>query len=206
MNHRNKNLLVAALSKIVGAYVKNTILPKVKFPRQFFLCPVGPIGAGKSTTLKKLAKKIPMVIVSADDFRKILKKSGRGYEAAAALTLSAARHFASQGFSVALDMNCGRADKKRQIDELAGEFGAKIIWIRVNPPERYILDKLKNFKHTWLFRDAEHAIENYYHYKKILAEENFDASFLCTIDPSSPNFENQIDDAAWAIKNYLLNR
>ena len=109
-----RNLSKKVFNDILCNYAEEIALPAEKFPKQFFLCPVGLIGAGKSTVLEHLAKHISIIIVSTDDFRQKLKALGYGYESASDLTFAAVSHFSSKGYSVALDTNCGRPEKKQK--------------------------------------------------------------------------------------------
>lgn len=192
-------------SEIFQTILKTIRPSREKTTRQFFVCPVGQVGSGKSMVLKALALQLPFVIVSTDDFRKELKARGFRYEPAGKMTMEALGHFTRLGFNVALDTNCGRPEKKKEIEKAAREFAAKVFWIQVAPPEEYIIHKLKNFKHTWLFRDAKQAVENYRNYKKLLEREPVFVPFLYTFDPSRSDLDRQAADAAGLMKKELGN-
>lgn len=178
MRKQSDALTKEEFEEILETYIGRVRLPSRKFPVKFMLCPVGLVGAGKSTVVGKLAEKLPMVVVSTDNFRKTLKERGSGYDSAEELTLRAVRHFAKKSWNVAIDSNCGRAEKKKQIEKLARELGAKIVFIEVNPPEAYILNKLKNFEHSWLFKNGEAAVKSYFEYKTLVEKEPVAIDFL----------------------------
>ena len=80
-----------------------------------------------------------------------------------------------------------------------------MFWIHINPPEEFIINKLKNYKHTWLFKNAEQAIENHKtskdkHHKII----NF--PFIYTFDASRDDLDEQIEEAIAVIGKNAKNK
>ena len=68
------------ISEIVEIYKPQIKIPKIKPEKQFFLCPVGLIGSGKTTVLNLLSERLSLVKISGDEIRKILKDRGYGYD------------------------------------------------------------------------------------------------------------------------------
>ncbi|MEK7208469.1 MAG: AAA family ATPase [Patescibacteria group bacterium] len=186
-------------AEVLEEYRKQVLVPAKKSKRQFLLAPVGFVGSGKSTVLRELQKKLPFVIVSADEIRKLLKERGEGYDAAHEIMFRAGEYFARQGDSVAYDTHCGRTWKKERIERLAEEISTRVFWIQVHPPEEYIIQKLRVYPHTWLFRNVAPAIENYRGHKA--GDEHLALPFICTFDPSRADVEKQIEEAAERIRS-----
>jgi len=197
----NKYLSQRNIGGIKKIYEKSLIMPKEKSKPQFFVCPIGLIGAGKTTILKPLSQRLSLLRITTDDIRKILKKRGYDFKAATEIAFDTIRKYAKQGYSIAIDADCARSAKRKRIKKLAEEVGAKIIWIHINPSEEYIVNKLKNFKHTWLFKDADDAIKNYFVRKPL--HKNIKIKFLYTFDPSQPNVKKQISEAVFLIRAEL---
>ena len=83
------------------------------------------------------------------------------------------------------------------------ELGIKIIWIHINPPEKFIINKLKNYKkHSLLFKDSEDAINNYLERKPLHKKLNF--PFIYNFDPSRPDLKSQLKEATSIIEKELL--
>lgn len=179
-------------------YEKSLVAPLKKQAHQFFLCPIGIVGAGKSTVVKPLAKKFSLLRISTDDIRKILKKKGYNWKRAPELAFNLIEKYARRGYSIAIDADCVRPSKRKKIKELAGKVGAKIIWIHINPSEKYIINKLRKFKHTWLFKDSDDAIQNYFARKP--PHEKLELPFVYTFDTSRNNLKKQINSASALIK------
>lgn len=186
--------------EVAKEYEKTVVMPEQK-GKQFLLCSVGLVGAGKTTVLKPLAEKFGLVRISTDEIRKILKEKGYGYKAAESIALSVGEKYARQGHGIAIDADCSRAEKRREIEEVARKINIPVIWIHVNPPEEFIINKLKNYPHTWLFKDAEQAIQNYYARKPL--HEKLDFDFTYTFDTSRSDLGKQIDEASEKIKRKL---
>jgi len=187
-------------------YQKQLMLPPIdKVPvKQFFLCPVGLVGAGKSTVMKPLSEMLSLVRVSSDDIRELLKERGAGYEQLMEIVQPLAEELALQGFSIAFDSDCGNPKTKEMILKLTERVKAKVFWLHVNPPEDFILNKLRTYNHTWLFKNDEDAIENYYHQKQKRLEEKTHFDFLASMDTSRSDLANQIKHTASLITKELI--
>ena len=171
---------------------------------QFFLCPVGLVGAGKSTVIKPLSKKLSLVRISSDEVRQILKERGAGYNQLLEIVKPLAEALAIQGYSLAFDADCGNPITRDLIMKLAEKTKAKVFWIHINPPEDFILNKLRSYNHTWLFEDGEQAVENYFQQKDKRREENTKFDFLTTIDTSKSDLSMQIAEAFELIRRQVI--
>ncbi len=170
--------------------------------KQFILCPVGIVGAGKTTVMKPLSERLSLVRISGDEIRKILKEHGLEYDAVVPIGAALSKKYLSQGYSLALDSDAASPRSKAVIDNAEQEFGAIPVWIHINPPEEFILNKLRTYKHTWLFKDADEAVANYKR-RKNLHEDLEGIPFIYTFDTSQNNLESQIAEAAGLIKNLV---
>ncbi len=79
------------------------------------------------------------------------------------------------------------------------EYGAFSIWIHINPPEEFILNKLRTYNHTWLFKDADEAIDNYMRRKHL--HEHLPMAFLHTFDTSREGLGEEIEETAHKIES-----
>lgn len=95
-------------------YQKQLVLPPIdKVPaKQFFLCPVGLVGAEKTTVVKPLSETLSLVRISSDEIRKILKEQEVGYGQLMEIVQPLAEELALRGFSIAFD---AFADYKRVV-------------------------------------------------------------------------------------------
>lgn len=190
--------------EIKEIYRSQIRIPEVKPKPQFLLCPVGLVAAGKTTVVKPLAEKLNLVRVSNDEIGQILKQRGFNFQAVKDISYDLIKEFVEKGYSVAIDGNCGSEDSVNKIKEAQKEHNLKIIWLRVKPPEEFIINKLKNYKHTWLFKDGNEAVEAYFKYKEKYGDfENLDIHYTYTFDTSKPNLNDQIREAYEIIVNVL---
>ncbi len=186
--------------EFASEYSKTVEIPTEK-GNQFLLCPVGIVGAGKTTVLKPLAKKLGLVRVSTDEMRKMLKERDFSYKGVRDLLFIVANSFIKQGYGIAIDTDCSRLDKKKQLEEYSTKTGLKIIWIHINPPEEFIINKFKNHEPSWLFKNPEEAIANYEARKPL--HQNLDFNFTYTFDTSKPDLDDQIEEAYQIIKTTI---
>lgn len=188
----------AELAELITDYEKTLTLPDVIRKPQLLVCPVGLVGAGKSTVIKPLSEKLGLVRISTDEIRHLLQDRGFTFALVEQIGLFLLKKNLLFGYSVALDADCA-GSAHRFILQVPEKFPkVKVVWLHVNPPEEFILNKLKKFKHTWLFKDAEEAIANYYRRKPL--HEHLDMPFLYTFDTSRPDLGRQIDEAEGLIK------
>ncbi len=187
---------------VLHDYERTLVIPKNKPTRQFLLCPVGLVGAGKTTVTKPLAEKLSLVRISGDEIRKLLKAKGVGYDTVFDIAKNLIKKYLESGYSVAIDSDCASEKTLKNISEMEKSLGVRTIWIHVNPPESFIINKLKNFKHTWLFKNGDEAVKNYMRRKFI--HEKLDMSFTYTFDTSKKNIEGQIQDAVEVIKKEIV--
>lgn len=179
-------------------YRSSIVIPQKKPARQFVLCPVGLVGSGKTSVVRLLAEKLWLVRISSDEIRQRLKERGFNYDRAKELTCRIAREFIEGGYSVALDMNCGSQASKDYIAKFKKEYDLMALWIHINPPEDFIIRKLKVYSHSWLFKNGDEAVDAYFKYKKAYGDFG-SIDFIYTIDPSRDDFPEQIDNAVSAI-------
>lgn len=171
--------------------------------KQFILCPVGLVGSGKTTIVKPLSEKLHMVRISTDEMRKLLKQRLFSYDQLKAMLEPILLEFAQQGHSITIDADCGSPKTKELVEKAAEAFDARVFWIHINPPEEFILNKLRTYKHTWLFDDCEHAVRNYFQQKEKRQQEATHFDYFAEIDTSQENIKEQINGLASRIKDEL---
>lgn len=192
-----QDLTAADFDKISQLYEKQLELPSVKPTHQILLCPVGLVGSGKTTIVKPLSQALSLVRISTDEVRKMLKENGFNYIRTREIAKNLIGKYLKQGYSVAIDADCVGA-LREVIDKIGNDPRIKVIWIHINPPESFIINKLRNYKHTWLFKDADDAIHCYQERK--LLHEHLDVPFLYTFDTSREDLDLQIEEANKLIK------
>ncbi|HEY0908530.1 MAG TPA: AAA family ATPase [Candidatus Paceibacterota bacterium] len=187
--------------KAAQQYEATVIAPAAKSSPQFLLCPVGLVGAGKTTVIKPLAERLSLVRISGDEIRMFLKENGCGYENMLPIAAMVAKKYLAQGHGIAIDSDCAGNTGQKLIADVQAKMGLKAVWIHINPPESFIISKLRNFKHTWLFKDGEEAVENYIRRKPL--HTNLTMPFVYTFDTSRDDIGKQIDKAEKIIRQEI---
>ncbi len=167
---------------------------------KWILCPVGLVGAGKSTVVKPLAKRFHLARLSGDEIRKILIEKGYSTERTLEIAFAVFLRLAEAGLRIAIDSDCA-GSVAQALEEQAKKWGYQIFYIHINPPEEFILNKLRTYKHTWLFKDADDALANYFRRKPL--HENLQFPFVYTFDTSRPDLEGQLEEAVKKIETLL---
>ena len=186
------------LDEIQEKYERSLELPDIRPKKQYILCPIGAIGSGKTTVIKPLAKKLGLLRISADEIRKIMHDKNYSAEGHPGrdLAMKLIDKYVRDGYSIAIDSDC--ASKIEMIKEESRKFNLKVIWLHINPPEEFIINKLRNYRHTWLFENGEAAVEGYFSRKPL--HENIDLPFLYTFDTSREDLDKQIEEAVDVIR------
>lgn len=189
---------------IVSEYEKLLEIPEHHSSFRFILAPIGLVGSGKSTVVKPLSKRFSLVRISSDEIREILKGLNYSYKQDDVIYIAVflLRKYLDKGYGVTFDSNC--ENKVDIIESLGKEFHVKVMWININPPETFILDKLKNmeYKKGHVFINADHAIATYLKDKPI--QRNFGIPFFAEIDTSQLNVDNKINNIGNRIENSLI--
>jgi len=200
--------MMASLNEEVLEEVQAEYESVLEFPenipkKQYSLCPVGLVGAGKSTIVKPLAQKLGLLRVSGDDIRFILHEKGLPYSDAWEIGRRVIEKYFQKGYSIAHDADCAAPVTIEALHKLSKETSTPLLWIHINPPESFIINKLTNYKHTWLYANAEQAIENYF--KRKALHENLTMPFIFTFDTSKSKEEidSQISEAVEVINDCL---
>lgn len=176
---------------------------------QFSLCIIGLVGAGKSTVLRKLCEHIPMVCESGDEVRKLLFEKNLPQFDSATIAKIGERvidRLKREGYRVAYDNDFANPEIRAAMLKHNQRLGTPVLWIRIMPPEDFIINKLRNYKHTYLFSDADEAIANYVKRKAFHQREAAALAvlpYISTFDTSSPNLDQQVADAAKKIERQL---
>lgn len=200
----NMDLDSKDFENIKNIFISHLIIPKTKPDRQFLLCPVGLIGSGKTTVIVPLSEKLNLLRVSHDEIRKILKENGFNYNSSKEIARSVILDFLKDGYSVAIDANCGSKETYNNIKNIEKEFGIKTFWVHINPPEEFILNKLKNFNHTWLFKNGDEAVKGYLNYKDKYGDgTDLGIDFIYVFDTSRSDIKIQIEEARKVILDSL---
>ena len=190
--------------KILAEFEKNLDIPNKKPEKKIILCPVGLVGAGKTTVLKPLSKKLGLIRISGDELRMILKKYGYNFIKTEELSKKIIFKYLKKDYSIAADFDC--ISHKKVFSDIAKEYNAKIFWIHINPPEAFIIKKLKNIHnlkhdHPKLFKNAEVGLSDYFRRKPLHAKINF--PFIYVFNTSKNNLKEQIEEAYQKIKNKI---
>lgn len=193
----------AAEVQAMSEYEDSLTIPPQPVRKQFILCPVGIVGAGKTTVLKPMSEKLSLVRISGDEIRKSLKEHGLGYDALVPIGSELSKKYLAQGYSLALDSDAASPRSKAIIQKAEQEFGVIPIWIHINPPEEFILNKLRTHEQpTWLFESADQAVQNYMD-RKYLHEDLAGYNFVYEFDTSKNDLDKQIGEAVSIIEKIV---
>ena len=190
------------LEDVAKEYEQTLVIPAHKPSPQWMLMPVGLVGAGKTTVVKPLTEHFGLIRISADEIRERLKNRGYSYEGLRDMIQELIKKYLGLGYSLACDANTGSTFGLEYNKKTKEAFPhVPHIFIHINPPEQFIINKLKNYHHTWLFKDAGHAIKAFRKNKEDFTVP--DISFVYTFDPSRDDFQEQLKQGIKAIENSL---
>lgn len=190
-----------SLQEVEAEFVNQILVPEPRLPRQIFFCPVGLVGAGKTTVTKPIAEALGLVRVSSDELREILHSNGLGYDSVKQIGVRVITRFAREGYGIALDMDCGNPEVIDAVTSLAGELRAPIFWIRVTAPEEHIFEKFRRHPPSWLADNPETMVANYRAQKERRLGQKRPIDFSWEFDTSSPSLAEEIEGCVRMIKD-----
>lgn len=193
-----KDLPDNEMKKIISLYEKTLDIPKTTPKEQFLICPIGLVGAGKTTVVKTLSRKLSLLRISTDEIRILLTKNGFDQNQAPEIAYNLTKKYLHRGFSVIIDADCVSKKARDYIKEAKKQINMKVIWIHINPPEKFIINNLKKRKIAWLFKNSKEALEAHFDRKPLHKNLNF--PFIYEFDTSRNDLNHQINEAISFIK------
>jgi len=193
-------MLSAELKAIADEYYTSlSRSPEAQQKPQFCLCVIGLVGAGKSTVLRKIANHLPIIRVSGDEVRKMIYEKGLpevSAEILAEMNAITVSRLVGEGYRFAYDNDFAHPDIRSIMLAERQKSSVPVFWIRVSPPEQFILNKLRAHPQpTHLFKSTDEAITRYYQRKELhtaQAAELARLPYLYTFDTSAPDLDEQV--------------
>ncbi len=191
----------------IREYILSLKKPKKKIRPQIIVAPYGPSCVGKSTVMKALVGKLPLVRVSNDELRILLRKQGlsesllkeRGLFEKIAAELLKKKH------SLVLDANfASSSGHLAKVRRLLKRFKAKPFLVRVTAPKKFVIQRIK--KKKWLTLEKggllatkQEAIEHFLRSSKQYNYERLMPQTSLVVNPSK-QIEKQIRDFVRTIR------
>lgn len=186
---------------ILKIYEQNLYIPQQKPVPQFYVIPVGLVGSGKTTILKPLARRLQLLRISGDEIRRVIKENDGDLADTWEIGHRLVHKYAAQGYSIAHDTDGATPKTQEAIARQAEQYNVKVVWLHVKPPEKFILDKLKNHPPSWLYGGPDEALANYYARKPLHQKLGMEFSYV--FDTSADNLEQQLAEAEDIIRKHV---
>ncbi len=183
------------LLQFVREYDKTILIPKQKLHARLLLCPVGLTGAGKSTVIKPIAKALGLIRISGDEIRILLMKKGFNTVRTIEIAYRVYMKYLNAGYGLAIDSDVIDPFVRKELKKIIKAKKLTAFWIHINPPEKFIINKLTNFKYkpNMGFKNASEAIANYERRKPLHEKYLSKIKFDYTFDTSKKNLPQQIE-------------
>lgn len=198
------DLLDSAIAGIFKEYEQRVPPPTNPGKQPWILCAVGLVGAGKTTVIKPVSEQLGLARVSSDELRIILREGGYNFLRTRELAKMLIGTYLQQGFGVAIDADNVDPQHQEILRNAAESLQIPLIQIHINPPEAFILDKLRHrvtYVPSGILENADRAVENYLRRKplheKYLSLIPFDWAF----DTSKPDLDDQISTFVAAMRD-----
>lgn len=191
-----KDLPDSEIGAIVEEYERTIESVPTIYPKQWMICVVGLVGAGKTTVLKPLSTELGLTRISNDDIRRILRKHGYNFLRTKDVASIFGKNALEKNHSLAIDADSLAPENREYLQTIADQHGIIPVWIHINPPEEFILNKLKHtvrYEPGGLFQNAEEGVANYLRRKPLHEQYLSEVSFDFTFDTSRPDLPEQIE-------------
>lgn len=190
--------------KLVREFIRTIKVPNKNLKKQIIIAPVGVVAAGKTTAMKVLIKMLPIIYINNDEARLFLRKNKIwGPLQANDITSPVIKYFLKKGKSILIDGDFVDEKKRKSLENSAKNFHAKVFYIHVVAPEKFILKKLKNKKWTkrGLFSEAGIALKEYFR-RKLLHKRKLNIKFIGTVNTSEP-IKTRLSQIILKINKYI---
>jgi len=206
----NENDLSAKeLDALVKSFANTVLTPKKKSKKLIITAPYGPSRVGKTTVMKYLAERLPLVHIEHDDIRLFLRQKGldeNEFLYKHQLLLRVSEFFLGKGYSVIPDANFATDNKHLQdAKELAKKYKAKVFLIRIVAPKQHVIKRIKDQKRSdkeWVFPDADTAIEHFLRSSEQFDYESLAPKTLAVVDSSKP-LDSQLEEAIGVLRDAM---
>jgi predicted kinase len=190
---------------IADAYIKELQQQAEPQPPKFCICLIGLVGSGKSTLLDSLCQALPVVRHSGDRIRTLLHHNGLSDDGLMPIAIEASERTMAMGYNLACDNDFANPKARASFRDCARRNGYAEIWLRLNPPESFIVEHLRDDKHEYNFNSLERL-----RYQQQVHQDDAEAinalPFLNTLDPSRDDWDQQITLTLQRIRDFLASR
>lgn len=198
--NQGKDLPKTKIAQVANLFIKDNDLDRPT-KNYCMICPVGLIGSGKTTIIKKLARSFGLVRVSNDEMRAYLVKLGYNTDRASDVTVVVVRNLLKKKIGLAIDADCARKETIMNILSKERLFKVPLVWIKINVPEKIILERLSPDNKKRKYRGAE-AIANYHKRKEL--HKNVKLPFIYTFENKNKDcLKTQMSKAKQKIQEFL---
>lgn len=168
--------------------------PIQKIRPQVFIAPYGPSCVGKTTVMKVIAERLPLVRISNDQLRISLRKHDQSESLLKKYSLfeKIAQALLRKKYSLILDANfASSSGHLGKAKKLVKKFKTKFYLIRVKAPKKFVINKLKTKK--WLslgkgglLATRQEAIEHFLRSSKQYDYDSLMPMTFSAVDSSKP--------------------
>ncbi len=198
---QDEKLSASKFEQVAKSFIQ---LKKLDRPTKNYclICPIGLIGSGKTTIVKKLARHFGLVRGSADEMRAYLNKLGYNTELAAEVMETVISRLIKQKIGVAIDADCARPEIIKGLLAKSKKYRIPLVWIKIEVSEKIILARLAVDNKKRKYRGPE-AIENYFKRKPL--HKNINLPFVYTFYNETPEkLKKQMVESKQKIKEFLI--
>lgn len=184
------------IDAFILAYKQRIPPPNVIPKKQWILCAVGLVGAGKTTVIKPISDKLHLARISSDEIRILLRERGYNFKRTLDVVRVLVQKYITEGRPIAFDADSIAPENREELQQIARAISIPVLFIHIDPPEEFILNKLKHvvrYEPSGLIKDAEHALEDYFRRKPLHEKYVSEVSFNETFDTSRSDIGVQID-------------
>lgn len=191
-----RDLPDSEIGAIVDEYEQTIESVATVYPKPWMICVVGLVGAGKTTVLKPLSETLGLARISNDEIRNILRKHGYNFLRTKNIASILGKNAIERNHSLAIDADSLAPENRAYLQSLVDQHGLIPVWVHVNPPEAFILNKLKHtvrYESTGLFKNAQEGVANYLRRKPLHETYLSEMSFDFTFDTSRSDLSEQME-------------
>src|SRR3989344_2914217 len=142
-------LNLGRLENIARKYIDSLNLQGKGTNQQFFIGLIGSYGTGKTTIAKRLTEKLPLVMVSSDEIRRLLEYNNIPHQIIENqkllffVGLKFINELIKKRINIILDADLRETQYREALQKIFNAAGYKIIILHITAPEKLVLGRIK---------------------------------------------------------------
>ena len=161
-------LSLKQVENVAKEYVNSLVMPRQKTAKKHFIGLIGSYGVGKTTVAKKIAEKLPFIIIVSDEGRRLLERKGfphniiKKSKLIFLLGLRIIKELMNHDINIILDADLREPYFREPLRNIIASAGYNFILLHVMAPENLVRERITERRTKETSRYLKDNLERHY--------------------------------------------